>query len=723
MIKLITGVLLVFAVIMITLVIVCGDALAYSPYSPGTVVDTYEDTDHKIDTDSGFGLSITKYIGVNAAGEYIVAVAGVIPGTLGTRVVTYKIDTDGSFLGVVDSGTISTSYLLYSFSKVWDDSDFYLIAGGQPQYVYSFQITSEGGISITKQDSVNDSYAYNSVQIMDGVVLFGTDEHVTLSVDTSDGTITGLDTWNSPDVAYNLLELEHLNNDTKKYFIGTYYTNCGNHSGLDALGLRAGVVQISDICSGTTKGDIGWYESPCLWHQSYTGTGCSTQLSKTRGGGLNNRLAYTGAGSIYAVSGFGVTPTGDEEINVELFDIPTNQSITATGEGFLGKDADVDTTATPVCAVKKLGKGNIAIFYSKTGGDGDLYMRMVWGITSSGDLNQGMISQETKIINGSGGIKLSYYRQYPTVQLGDSNLTFTAMAEDSGVSSSTFISITAHRLPPVVETTNVGHINDDRFTPYGSVTDCGSDPVTEWGFCYNTTGSPDYSGSLSYTNGAQTSPFSYDWAITGFDTSQQYYVRAYACNASGTAYGEVLNAFTGPGYTNEIFNLEFEPLQISSGTISDQSGNGHDASYIWVSNPGSLTLSYGSVNTSGWYYSGTDSPCYLFQDTPDSTEAFSPPTSRTYTGFPGMEMINTQLDNADIPQAIFWIPFLIAMILAAGFLCYKLSKDMIGMAVGSGIGVFGCVTFGWFDWWYLFAYIIPAYACVIGQRNTGGYHI
>jgi len=278
-------------------------------------------------------------------------------------------------------------------------------------------------------------------------------------------------------------------------------------------------------------------------------------------------------------------------------------------------------------------------------------------------------------------------------------------------------------IPPVVTTDSIAFSHDNKFTPIGSIEFLGGDTVTEWGFVYNTTGYPTTSGSKSSQTGTG-SVGSFSWEVGGLVEGEHYYVRAFAINSIGTSYGEQLLAFAGPNYTNTILNLTFAPGSITATTIHDQSGCDNDVIYSWVANPGSITLVYSPIDTDGWSYSGTDPALNLIQDDPETTDPYDLPTERTFTGLPGMRLVNTMLDNANIPQAIFWLPWLAFMMIGFGFACFKLgNNDVLPMAIACGLVIFTGVTFQWFPWWYIPCYLLVAYACVIGQRSTGGTHL
>ena len=89
--------------------------------------------------------------------------------------------------------------------------------------------------------------------------------------------------------------------------------------------------------------------------------------------------------------------------------------------------------------------------------------------------------------------------------------------------------------PPTVTTNNVTNIAPNSATCGGNVTAEGSGLVTARGVCWSTNPSPIISNS--HTNdGTGTGSFTSN--ITGLEQGTSYYVRAYATNSEGTAYGE-----------------------------------------------------------------------------------------------------------------------------------------------------------------------------------------
>lgn len=102
-------------------------------------------------------------------------------------------------------------------------------------------------------------------------------------------------------------------------------------------------------------------------------------------------------------------------------------------------------------------------------------------------------------------------------------------------------SFTTQSSLPVVTTNTVINITSVSASFSGSVTSSGGSSVTARGFCYGTSPNPTLSNSHT-TNGSGTGTFSAN--VSGFSPSTTYYVRAYATNSNGTAYGNQENFTT-----------------------------------------------------------------------------------------------------------------------------------------------------------------------------------
>lgn len=128
------------------------------------------------------------------------------------------------------------------------------------------------------------------------------------------------------------------------------------------------------------------------------------------------------------------------------------------------------------------------------------------------------------------------------------------------------VSFTTNADLPTVSTTSISSITNSSAQSGGNVTDDGGATVTAKGVCWSTFSNPTIS---DYITNDSSGTGSFISSITGLEKVTTYYVRGYATNNEGTAYG------------NEI---EFTSLAYLScpgtPTVSDYDGNEYNAVLI-----------------------------------------------------------------------------------------------------------------------------------------------
>ncbi len=102
---------------------------------------------------------------------------------------------------------------------------------------------------------------------------------------------------------------------------------------------------------------------------------------------------------------------------------------------------------------------------------------------------------------------------------------------------------------PKVTTDSVGSITASSFVGYGSLIDWGCDSLPKFGLCYSKSANPTIEGS--HTVCAKKDNHFSGTAI-GLDDGETYYIRAYAVNPMGIAYGE---------------DIKFSTLRITKPTV------------------------------------------------------------------------------------------------------------------------------------------------------------
>ena len=135
------------------------------------------------------------------------------------------------------------------------------------------------------------------------------------------------------------------------------------------------------------------------------------------------------------------------------------------------------------------------------------------------------------------------------------------LLDDSGVDSS--IAVT-----PLVTTAKIEDITSMSAKVGGFVSGSGGTQVTDRGLCWNTVSNPTVSDSHT-TDGHGTGGFTS--GIAGLVPGTTYYIRAYATNSAGTAYGEQ-RVFTTTHPINDSILIDAQTCP-GADTVTDYDGN------------------------------------------------------------------------------------------------------------------------------------------------------
>ena len=142
-----------------------------------------------------------------------------------------------------------------------------------------------------------------------------------------------------------------------------------------------------------------------------------------------------------------------------------------------------------------------------------------------------------------------------------------------------------HRLPTVI-TSAVTEITENFALCGGTVTDEGSNAVTGRGVCWGTSHNPTINDSLT-AEGSGIGSFTSN--ITELESSTTYYVRAYATNNVGTAYGQEI-AFTTvdeilPSVTGNITYNQYTCVHIAGSVDYEGSSPVLEKGVCWSTSP------------------------------------------------------------------------------------------------------------------------------------------
>ena len=217
-------------------------------------------------------------------------------------------------------------------------------------------------------------------------------------------------------------------------------------------------------------------------------------------------------------------------------------------------------TVSSITANNATGGGNI----TSDGGSAVTARGVCWGTSAN------PTTADNKTTDGSGtgtytssiiGLTAStlyYVRAYAT------NSVSTAYGDQ--VSFTTSASATA---VPTLSTTAITSIAQTTASGGGNITSDGGASVTVRGVCWNTSHNPDITNSKT-SGGTGTGIFTS--SLTGLTTNTTYYVRAYATNSVGTAYGNE-QTFTTAAATLVVPTLSTTAITAITQTTASGGGN------------------------------------------------------------------------------------------------------------------------------------------------------
>jgi len=253
---------------------------------------------------------------------------------------------------------------------------------------------------------------------------------------------------------------------------------------------------------------------------------------------------------------------------------------TKENEVYIGSSASTftNTFSTPV---------NDMVYNMTAAGDGEVVTITVNSGTPSityiaGNCPEAMIISGNVITmapgtgNHGGRVKVHSTSTFTSV-------TFSHNGLSAGLLMTMCFDAVFESVKPTVTTTAITSVTGNSASSGGNVTADGGAAVSAKGVCWNTTGTPLATGNHT-TDGTGTGTFTS--SITGLSAATPYYVRAYATNTNGTAYGSELS-----------FTTSSNPAPADPTTIS--------ANYNILCNGASAILTANGVVGTVYWYTGS----------------------------------------------------------------------------------------------------------------------
>jgi hypothetical protein len=129
----------------------------------------------------------------------------------------------------------------------------------------------------------------------------------------------------------------------------------------------------------------------------------------------------------------------------------------------------------------------------------------------------------------------------------NTNTTYYVKAYATNAVGTTYSdAITFTTLPPptlaTIQTVSVNNVKHNQIDGIGSITVLGDGLVTDYGFCYSASNATPTVSDNKASKGQTTQTGQFTVSVTNLQPTTTYYLRAYATNSIGTAYGTVIEA-------------------------------------------------------------------------------------------------------------------------------------------------------------------------------------
>ncbi len=181
-------------------------------------------------------------------------------------------------------------------------------------------------------------------------------------------------------------------------------------------------------------------------------------------------------------------------------------------------------TITNITETTATGGGNV----TSDGGDNVMARGVCWSASSNPTTSNNLTNNGTE--TGSFTSSLTGLTENTTYYVR----AYATNSEGTAYGNQEQFTTQASATLPTVTTTSITNITETTATGGGNVTSDGGDNVMARGVCWSASSNPTTSNNLT-NNGTETGSFTS--SLTGLTENTTYYVRAYATNSEGTAYG------------------------------------------------------------------------------------------------------------------------------------------------------------------------------------------
>ena len=189
------------------------------------------------------------------------------------------------------------------------------------------------------------------------------------------------------------------------------------------------------------------------------------------------------------------------------------------------------------------------------------------GIVWNKSINPGFVANEGRIAAGSGTGEFSV--EISSLQPGTEYYVRAYAINIAGVSFGENINFTTEVVPPILSSIEIFDISNDGAFSGGIIESDGGDTITNKGVVWSTESNPDIINHNHTDEGGGTDQFISE--ISGLYPDNIYYLKSYAINSAGIAYGNELSFSTSKGVpvivNNNITDITSFSVSLESNLI------------------------------------------------------------------------------------------------------------------------------------------------------------
>ena len=360
------------------------------------------------------------------------------------------------------------------------------------------------------------------------------------------------------------------------------------------------------------------------WGTATKPTVSGSKTSDGKGtGSFTSALTGLTSGTMYYVRAYATNSAGTAYGNEVTF------STTAITGAML-----TTTAVTSITSTSAASGGNI----TADGGSPVTARGVCWATTVDPDLTKSKTTNDagtgsfTSNITGLTPGTVYHVRAYAT--------------NNSGTTYGSDVQFTTLAVIPTVTTVTITVFTQTTATAGGNVTANGGAAVTARGVCYGTATGPTTAGEHT-TAGTGDGVFTSD--LTGLTPGTLYYVRAYAVNSAGTAYGSeetfTTTAVLNPTVTTDAASSITNNSAVSGGNVTADGGGTITERGICWGTTTTPTIAGSHTPVAGTTGSFTGNMTGLSDATLYYVRAYA--TNSTGTAYGNAQPVNTLLSDAD----------------------------------------------------------------------------